>query len=79
MSLVSNGLLSAAADTQEAFAIEINISRQGRLATSIADFAMDIRDGVDAVGRMMKGYTDQRFRSDKPQIHNARDPSKSQV
>jgi hypothetical protein len=62
-----------ATGAEEALAIEINVPRRDRLAALIAGFTRGIRDAVDTVGLMMEGDTDKRFRSDKPQIHNARD------
>ena len=67
------GLLLAAVGAQERSAIEIGISSQDGFSAFVAGFAVGLRYRSGARELVMKVDARKRLRSDKMQIHNARD------
>jgi hypothetical protein len=70
---VGNTLLLPAALAQESLAIEIDIPRQDRFSTIITDFTPGIWERAGTGITVLDGDPNERFRSNKAEIHNARD------
>ena len=77
---VSSALLLPAAGAEETLAIEIDVSSEDGTTALVAGLARGIRYTVDAVPLVIEIDPRERLRSDKTQIHNARDPkNRSQI
>ena len=77
---LSRALLLPAAGAEETLAIEIDISREDRTTALVARLARRLRYRLHAVALVIEIDARERLRSDKAQIHNARDPqTRSQI